>query len=39
MIWLMKVMFPTEENNYVIEITIEKEITSKKLKIEILWEL
>ena len=32
-------MFPTEENNYVREITIEKEITSKNLKIEILWEL
>lgn len=32
-------MFPTEENNYVREITREKEITSKKLKIEILWEL
>lgn len=32
-------MFPTEENNHVREITREKEITSKKLKIEILWEL
>jgi len=25
-------MFPTEENNYVREITREKEITSKKIK-------
>ena len=29
---MKKVMFPTEENNYVREITREKEITSKKNK-------